>query len=656
MGLIATLQTKLADKLMEFALKKSSGTWGKLWEIAQEWKMFGNIVTKPYEQISSVYKSIKAIADNVPQAKLKFYAKDNPDKEVKPADIVALFENPNPLMSINELLEAIVIFHGLYGECFLVLTQSLGQLTGARRLPAEIWTFNPTYFQQIIDNGRLIGWRYKYQQLKVEEVIHIRDFHPYNEFRGLSPLKPIQKTIDIDWLSLIYNKSFFENDASPGFMLGTDKALTAEQRTRITEWWNKEYKGASKAFKVAVLEAGLKPLTIGINQKEMQFIEQKRFMREEIIGIWRVPKAMFSITDDLNYATFIGQKKVFWTDTLMPILRKIEDEFNSQFFTRYAPDVRCRFDYSNVIALQEDFKDKVQTAKELFNMGFTANEVNDRLQLGFEKKPWRDYWWVPFSLLPAGSSAPAAAEGNNGKQIKTNIDDVMLWKVFLNKHTLLESKFANAVKRFFYEQRKRALGSLGSKSISKVQIGLNWDFENKELIEKSLPYVLGGIKEGADLAKEIIGGQINEDVLNGKIKSYLAVRLQKLKGVNETIKNQLRRELEEAITAGETINQISDRIRNVYNMASVRAKLIARTETTGAVNGGSELYYKESNVEKKKWVTAGDEAVRATHAAINGEIVRINERFSNGLDFPGGDGSAGEVVNCRCTISPVIEE
>ena len=83
--------------------------------------------------------------------------------------------------------------------------------------------------------------------------------------------------------------------------------------------------------------------------------------------------------------------------------------------------------------------------------------------------------------------------------------------------------------------------------------------------------------------------------------------------------------------------------------------MIARTESTGAVNGGSEAYYKEAGVMKKEWLTARDEHVRETHKAIEGEEVPTNADFSNGLAYPGDmKGAADEIVNCRCTIKPVV--
>ena len=57
------------------------------------------------------------------------------------------------------------------------------------------------------------------------------------------------------------------------------------------------------------------------------------------------------------------------------------------------------------------------------------------------------------------------------------------------------------------------------------------------------------------------------------------------------------------------------------------------------------------NKHTKIWRTSGDNRVRDSHAAIDGEEVDINALFSNGLKRPKDpNGRPEEVYNCRCTI------
>ena len=70
--------------------------------------------------------------------------------------------------------------------------------------------------------------------------------------------------------------------------------------------------------------------------------------------------------------------------------------------------------------------------------------------------------------------------------------------------------------------------------------------------------------------------------------------------------------------------------------------------------------YKDNGVRQKQWISTIDEHTRqdsrADHVSMNGEIVGIDEPFSNGLMQPGDNsGPAYEVVNCRCVLVPIVE-
>lgn len=652
-------------KTGELAAVKKASQWERFFSIGQEYKLFGESVQKPFEQIPSVYKAIKAIADNVPQADLKFRDKKS-KKEVEDENLIALFDNPNPYMSESDLIQAWVGFSCLYGEAMVVKETSIGQAAGTRKLPAQLWVFNPVDFKEITQGRMITGWRYNKEQilLRPDEVIFIKDFNPYSLFRGMHPTKPIEKIIDIDWQSLIYNKAFFDNNGEPGMILGTEDDLSDDVIKRTQKLWKEKYQGASNAHKLAILTGGLKPIEHGQSHKDMDFIEQKKFGREEILGIWRAPKALFNITEDLNYATFIGQMKIFWSYGIMPVMRKIEGAINRHLVWPYNPKIEAWFDYSNVVAYQEDFKEKVTTAAQLAGMGFTRNEINSRLQLGFEDAPWGDAWWAPFGLTPvkdaeiATEPEPEPDPDPEGKPEKGLFDKKrsLLWKNFLVRQGTVEKQMSGAVSKYFLEQRKAALSALNELGAAGFKI--NWDEQDEKLKGKAEKFLYLSAKEGVEFGRAVLGKKsLADDQLDMRLRSFLTLRTDKITMINRTIKNRIKVELDEGIAAGETIADLSNRIRSVYNMASQRSLMIARTETVGALNGGSTIYYESEGVQKKEWLTARDEHVRDRHKKLEGEVVAMASSFSNGLDYPGDQkGEAGETINCRCAILPVLEQ
>lgn len=670
---------KLFDKIAaKLGYVRGVKNWSNDWLAIREFNLLqgGSRITQPYSQHSDVYKAIRAIGDNVGQAEFKFM---KGDKEAPATPLNKLFTTPNPLLSRSQLWEATAIYLSLRGNCFWILNKSRGQLAGTSSTPAEIWVFNPDHFTPVKDKlGNLLAWNYRgAMEFLPEEIIHFKYFNPYDPIMGLAPLDPIMRTINLDFASLIYNSKFFENNAEPGYVLSTDKELTDEQFTRLKSQWDSQHKGVDKAHKVAILEGGLKPANTGTTHKDMDFVEQRRLNREDIMGIWRVPKSMFSITDDLNYATFQGQKKLFWTDTIMPMLRYVEETLNSHFFPKIAPGITGKFDFSNVISLQEDMNDKLDRATKLFAMGVPFNVINDELGLGFEKIVGGDIGYLPFNLVPAGSEplhtidavpepAPAkpdpAPEPDPKKEeppakSTKQIDREAVSKRFIALQDPMEKRYEALVKDYFFRQRAKVLALIGAKKSIKIyyNININWQEQNEDLKKISKPLFTEAAKSGAQFADSLLGGMIDFNLLNPNLVSVVQSRFMSLPDINDTIRDQLQSQLMEGATAGETTEQIAERVRSIYNFASNRSKIIARTEITGAMNGGTMVAFKQAGVTKKQWTTSHDDSVRVSHKAIDGHKVGIDQVFSNGVDYPGGNGPADEVINCRCNITPVFD-
>lgn len=117
--------------------------------------------------------------------------------------------------------------------------------------------------------------------------------------------------------------------------------------------------------------------------------------------------------------------------------------------------------------------------------------------------------------------------------------------------------------------------------------------------------------------------------------------------------------LAQGIIAGDSIPHIAKRLEQVTTMDEKAAIRNARTWTTAAEGKGRYDAYRRAqdmgiNIQKQ-WVAIHDAHTRMSHALIDGEIVGVDEEFSNGLMFPGDEeGAPEEVYNCRCTMMCVL--
>lgn len=111
----------------------------------------------------------------------------------------------------------------------------------------------------------------------------------------------------------------------------------------------------------------------------------------------------------------------------------------------------------------------------------------------------------------------------------------------------------------------------------------------------------------------------------------------------------------QGIMQGDSINRLSKRLRQVTNMNINSSVRNARTMTGRAQNAGRYHAYERAESlgidVKKVWVASLDNRTRHTHRLLDGEVVNLDEEFSNALMYPcDPDGAPEEVYNCRCTM------
>ena len=120
------------------------------------------------------------------------------------------------------------------------------------------------------------------------------------------------------------------------------------------------------------------------------------------------------------------------------------------------------------------------------------------------------------------------------------------------------------------------------------------------------------------------------------------------------LKKTITQEISRGIASSLPYRDIARNISNVSKAPLSRSKTIARTEghriqQTSTRDAQQAAKAKGADV-LKQWDAALDGRTRDSHRHVDGEIRELEEKFSNGLMFPGDpSGSAAEVVNCRCT-------
>lgn len=212
------------------------------------------------------------------------------------------------------------------------------------------------------------------------EVIHVKLPNPADNFRGLSPLVAALKPVLLDRFSTEHMIRFYKAGARLGGVITTEKNLGKEQLSRFQRSFEASYTGRNNHHRTLILPPGMDYKQVEQNPAETALLEFCKYNREAILSTMRVPPIKVGILDKANYANAQVQLKIFFEDTIKPLLTFIEDGFNHKSVLMPAGgNFRFKFDLSDVEALKENFKEKAETAKFMMDGGLSVNEVRARV-------------------------------------------------------------------------------------------------------------------------------------------------------------------------------------------------------------------------------------------------------------------------------------
>ena len=330
---------------------------------------------RAYSQHAWVYACVRAIAQaaaSVPPAVWQVGLQGEKTRVPNSHPLAALLRRPNPRHSFPELMEATVVSLELTGNAYWALE------TVPDGAVAEIWPMRPDRVKIVPGPNLVEGYIYEANGKKVafaaNEVLHFRYFSPMDDFYGLSPLSAAVDSVTTDLYAIAYNQAFFRRGARPEGVITSQVQLSEEELKRLRAQFEEIYSGVEKAHRVLILGSDLQWQTLGVAPKDADFLQQRRLSREEICAVFGVPPAVVGIYQYANYANAQLQRKLFWSETVLPKLARIAGVINEYLTPRFGHDLLVEFDATGVPALQAEAREQAEVAAILVNAGILSAE------------------------------------------------------------------------------------------------------------------------------------------------------------------------------------------------------------------------------------------------------------------------------------------
>lgn len=601
-----------------------------------------------YGEVGWLFGAVSLIAHTVADSQWHLYARDGKKESVELDDhpLLDLLWKVNPFQTGYQFRLLYEMYIGLVGEAFIVLDyNSLG-------VPSQMWLAPPGFMYIVPDKDKYIS-HYEYkrgtQTLKLElpEVIHIMDPNPANPYRGLGAANSIGTDLDSERYAAQYQRKLFFNDARPGMAVEVpgDQPPLAEREQLVKEW-NAQFRGWGKAYSTAFLWGGAKINNITMTNRDLDFKELRKATKDIILAAYHIPESLIGASEVGSRARAEADEYIFAKYTIRPALQRFKEALNEQLCPLF--DEKLELDFIDPVP--QDRETLVNECEKMVKAGIYTREFAQHL-LGYAPEDMKGgFYLMSAMLIPelAKSSTTSDTKQKEYDRIKSRLSEPRkeaFWRVYAAKTEGEEKPFYRMLKRLFEEQEAEVLGNLGK----------DGDFNEAQAIEKFSKafkpliadvYVthyrdtLEGVRPQSPHTEAI-----KQEFLDSEALDWIANRSLSLATmVNGTTKEELRKALAEGFREGESIPQLTKRIKDYYRDGyERRAPIVARTEVITASNKGAEKAYRDLGVKKVEWYTALDERTCLDCEPLHGNIYPIDEGPRPALH-----------PNCRCIIIAAI--
>ena len=359
--------------------------------------------TDPYLQHAWVSVCIDILTRNVARAEFEI-KKDG--KVEDSSELAKLFRYPNRELSRFDLWKQTCAWWSLDGEAFWWFGEDY-----SCGIPKEFYVLNPRNMQHVVNNGKVSKWVYtesgsgKPIIILPDEIIHFKDWNPWNEFRGVSPLVSLGLEVEQDLLAARQNTGLLKEGGVPKGLLKTDQVLTENEAELLARTWDKKY-GRGMKNRVAVLGKGTEYQPLTFSPDVLKLYEMKQWNLYTLLAKYGIPPRVANMQDSkssLSGTDTDSQHRAFWNFTLIPLLKNFEEVLEVQFFRKFKLPEQGQFNLGNVPELQES--EDAQSNRDIAEINAGLKTINDVLRTRGEKeKPWGDIWFRSSSLIAQDSA------------------------------------------------------------------------------------------------------------------------------------------------------------------------------------------------------------------------------------------------------------
>lgn len=308
-------------------------------------------------KVNSVYKCVRVLSESIGMLPIKLFkrSRNKVTVDYKHPLYKTLAIKPNDFQTSSEFWEYAVKCLCLDGNFYaLKVVNPLGQVVELLPIDPKAVNIQRTDDYKLVYTVTTLNR--KSFTVEAKEIFHVKLFTGSDCMKGISPISMARTLLDTDYATNEHARNLFSNGVVSNGVIELPDLLDEDSFNDFKNALTESYVGFHNSNKPLILEGGAKWNSISMSNADSQFLETRRFNREEIAGIFRVPPHLIG---DLSHATFSNiehQGLEFVQYSLMPYLVKIEqrilvdlisEDEKTDYYAKFNADALLRGDINS---------------------------------------------------------------------------------------------------------------------------------------------------------------------------------------------------------------------------------------------------------------------------------------------------------------------
>lgn len=277
--------------------------------------------------VSTVYACVNRIAGTVASLPLKLYRRGATGSVEEATDhplYRLMHSRPNDEMTSVTFRRTMQANKSLRNVSYaFIVRNGLGEVTDLTPIAPQDITL-----ERATSNSPLV-YRVRGTIVQASQILHLKGL----SMDGVVPMDLVGTAREAIALAIVLQDNaarFFSNSSRPGAVLEHPGKLSPEAAKRLRESFEKNYKGSENAYKVALLEEGLKLASNRAHNTDSQFEESRKRQALEITQFFGLPPHKVGILDNATFSNIEEQNLEYVVDTIGLEVAEWEQTLNNQ--------------------------------------------------------------------------------------------------------------------------------------------------------------------------------------------------------------------------------------------------------------------------------------------------------------------------------------